>query len=559
MVAIRRTRASNVFYSKEYNEDCIAAAMFDNAPTSMPPTTDILYKRIGQVERAIGGDSGIIGMSGSVVRLDLAKILCSMGIDSSSHLLDVGSGLGRPMLHALHAGAARASGIEFDIMKHRKCQTVISRILPVEDQIRTCCHHGDVLCLDSLATLDPTITHIFSFWEGINIDAREAVGRLVTKSRQAGSGISTVAFVQAHVEHLESYMDELFFPRDLKLVDTFPVTMIGSASRFKAYIFKFPPRAVPSRKRKREPLAYSRKSRPRSLPCKESAITSCDVVLDTNIQQQSIPAISVLFPHETILGDYVVARRGTRAYGPACTASREVVLSSVAGPKTKDVTYQPFQGDVILADFIVEHRHTRASKLGGVSSEQVIPSKKGLHKSQIPDRTKKKVEKVVTPTATIDRVPISPSMIVANTDSDLLAADTEEVCKELTTHKELVETLPMHRVLGSTDDMCTYAEIFPSAPSTPKDLHASEDSFCEEIRDPAAQSAPLSTSVSTSLTEISYGEDLFPEHENRAETSTFMHLTFMEESPEPEVRPVVMPRTVSPVNMRRVKARRKKM
>lgn len=221
-----------------------ATFVYFQAPTELPSTTEGLYRTINKVERSIGGDSGLIGMSGSVARPDMTRILAAFQVSlPASHFLDVGSGLGRPMLHALLAGAAQVSGIEFDAMKHGKSQTVISRVLPLCDQVRTCCHHVDVLNLRSLADLDTGFTHVFSFWEGINMDAREAVARLVTQDWNQGGSITSLAFVQEHVHGLDSYMHELGFPQELALVDTFPVTMIGSASKFRAYIFRFPKRS----------------------------------------------------------------------------------------------------------------------------------------------------------------------------------------------------------------------------------------------------------------------------------------------------------------------------
>lgn len=217
-----------------------ATFVYVRAPTELPSTTEELYRAINKVERDIGGDSGLVGMSGSVARLDLSRIFAALEIGvSGSHLLDVGSGLGRPMMHGLLAGASLVSGIEFDAMKHGKSQTVISRVLPLCDQVRTCCHQADVLNLKSFSELDNGFTHLFSFWEGINMDAREAVARLVTQDWNMNGTISSVAFVQEHVNGLDSYMLELGFPKELQLVDTFQVSMIGSASRFRAYIFKF--------------------------------------------------------------------------------------------------------------------------------------------------------------------------------------------------------------------------------------------------------------------------------------------------------------------------------
>lgn len=271
--------------------------IFSESPASRPANSEDLYRLINKVERDIGGDSGLIGMSGSVARLDLARIFKAMNIDlPGAHLLDVGSGLGRPMLHALLAGATQVSGVEFDSMKHRKAQTVISRVMPLSDQVRASFHHADVMNLRHFSQMGHGVTHLYSFWEGINIDAREVVARLATQEWQRGGKISHVAFVQEHVHHLESYMYELGFPKELRLVDSFPVTMIGGACKFRAYIFKFDTQ-VPDHLRPNFQVEISKAmqaSRKRRPVLKNSSINAA------------------LSANEVILGDYVVERRRSR-------------------------------------------------------------------------------------------------------------------------------------------------------------------------------------------------------------------------------------------------------
>ncbi|CCG82509.1 protein of unknown function [Taphrina deformans PYCC 5710] len=314
---------------------------FLDIDTTMPTNSEDLYRRINKVERGIGGDAGVIGMSGSVARLDLDKILSVMALDSKSHFLDIGSGLGRPMLHALQFGAAQASGIEFDSIKHCKSQTVIDRVLPVEQQIKTCVHHGDVLALGSLNDLGCDISHIFSFWEGINIDAREAVGRLVAKNWQKSKTVTTVAFVQSHVEHLQSYMKELYFPAQLKLVDTFPITMIGSAAKFRAYIFKFPaPRPIKTDyvRRSTRCTGVDKTGLSMSLSFEERYVSEiasssgCESLSEIPQKPQSLPRSEASFPirpvpDETLLGNSIVRKRKLRSASHTAETCTAVVRS----------------------------------------------------------------------------------------------------------------------------------------------------------------------------------------------------------------------------------------
>lgn len=147
------------------SSSCASSYIADDVDRVLPGDYKRLYKLLNSVEARIGGDSGLLGMSGSVSGPHLSKIFGVMGLDEDSHLLDIGAGLGRPILHALvEHGCRQVSGIEFDGMKFAKAQTVISRVLPIEHQVRTCLHHRDVLDLQTLDELDPTITHLFSLY-----------------------------------------------------------------------------------------------------------------------------------------------------------------------------------------------------------------------------------------------------------------------------------------------------------------------------------------------------------------------------------------------------------
>ncbi|BFZ54319.1 hypothetical protein PYCC9005_001353 [Savitreella phatthalungensis] len=222
------------------------APVFQDGEACMPSDVKQLYRRLKVVEHAIGGDGGLIGMSGSLNGRAMSKVLEAMAVDSRSHFLDIGSGLGRPMLHALvEHGCVQVSGIEFDELKFSKAQTVIDRILPIDRQIRTCLYHRDVMTIESLDELDPTFTHLFSFWEGINIDAREAVARLVRRSWEDPSRpadaprIRSFAFVQSNEIKPQEYVAELGFPPNYTLDQKFPVSMLGSFSQFQCFVLHF--------------------------------------------------------------------------------------------------------------------------------------------------------------------------------------------------------------------------------------------------------------------------------------------------------------------------------
>lgn len=125
-------------------------------------------------------------------------------------------------------------------MKHRKSQTVLERIMPIEDQARTTFYRSDIIDRQHLTELGQGITHMFSFWEGINMDAREAIAKLITHEWRSGGKMKYVAFVQYRVHNLDRYLRKLGFPAELRLIDSFNVKMLGQGS-FLAYLLKFDP------------------------------------------------------------------------------------------------------------------------------------------------------------------------------------------------------------------------------------------------------------------------------------------------------------------------------
>lgn len=167
------------------------------------------------------------------------------GLDSSSHIIDIGSGLGRPLLHALITeGIADAGGIEVDPIKCMKAESFLRHTydaLLKKNIIPS--HHPPVKSLpgitcapiENLKTLNPA-THAYSFWEGIPIDARKAFGSLFARS----TTLISVAVVQRRLNHTvdpAGYMEKSFDFCKLKLVDKFSVSMSGSNQQFTAFVF----------------------------------------------------------------------------------------------------------------------------------------------------------------------------------------------------------------------------------------------------------------------------------------------------------------------------------
>ncbi|KAL3160311.1 hypothetical protein ABBQ38_009701 [Trebouxia sp. C0009 RCD-2024] len=202
-----------------------------------------LYYIMQSAENKLGGGEGIEGLYGSLTRTGMQKVLHSLskscGLDQSSRLVDVGAGLGRPLLHALiHPGIASGYGIEIDQIKCSKAHAFLRQsaaallkrgftskelAVPV------------VKCsaIEKISSLDPA-THAYSFWEGVPIDAKCAFGSLFAASRT----LKAVAVVQRAMRQADpaEVMAELGFGQ-VDLVSSFAVSMSGSGRSFTAYVF----------------------------------------------------------------------------------------------------------------------------------------------------------------------------------------------------------------------------------------------------------------------------------------------------------------------------------
>lgn len=156
----------------------------------------------------------------------------------SSRLVDVGAGLGRPLLHALLSpGIDSAHGIELDSIKCAKAEAFMkqSAAALVKKGFLKSLRIPSMECspIEEVASLDAT--HAYSFWEGVPYDARVAFGRLFHASSQCQS----VAVVQRSMRHADPavIMEEDYEFGPLQLVSTLPVSMSGSGRSFTCYVF----------------------------------------------------------------------------------------------------------------------------------------------------------------------------------------------------------------------------------------------------------------------------------------------------------------------------------
>ena len=208
-----------------------------------------LYLAMRCMENRVGGGEGIEGIYGSITETGVSKVMASLsescGLDASSTLLDVGAGLGRPLLHAvLSPGVASAWGIEVDPVKCHKAQVFVEKtlelvnskrlrregatpLLPLTSTIRL-----DRSSIEELESLNPA-THVYTFWEGIPVQAKEALGALFSTSETCRA----IAIVQRAMRNKDpaNYLADLGFI-DVNVVESFPVKMSGSGRSFQAYI-----------------------------------------------------------------------------------------------------------------------------------------------------------------------------------------------------------------------------------------------------------------------------------------------------------------------------------
>ncbi|CAL8470511.1 g10053 [Coccomyxa elongata] len=195
------------------------------------------------LENKLGGGEGIEGLYGTLACGGMQKVLDCMaancGLQSTSRLVDVGAGIGRPLLHAVVGQYAESAwGVEIDRVKADKGNAFMR--YAAADMKRRNADWADfqipsIRCapIEEVKTLDPA-THAYSFWEGVPEDSRRAFGRLFRASKT----LQAVAIGQRAMRGRdpEVVMEGLGFG-ELHLVASFSVSMSGSGRSFTAYVF----------------------------------------------------------------------------------------------------------------------------------------------------------------------------------------------------------------------------------------------------------------------------------------------------------------------------------
>ncbi|CAG9461620.1 unnamed protein product [Pedinophyceae sp. YPF-701] len=213
-----------------------------------------LYRHMRRLETQLGGGEGVEGLYGSISQVSMQKVIDVLksrcGLGRGSVFLDVGAGLGRPILHAIaDAGvdAGRSFGVEIDSIKCEKARVVAARALGGGEV-----PYYENKPIEGMSTLCPA-THAYSFWEGVPHEARCAFGALFA----ASPTLQHVCVVQRHMrEDAVANMEEYGFG-DVALVDKFTVKMSGSGRSFQSYLFSktswMSPTAAPEGATQRQP------------------------------------------------------------------------------------------------------------------------------------------------------------------------------------------------------------------------------------------------------------------------------------------------------------------
>ena len=194
------------------------------------------YQGMQTIERQLGGGEGIVGMYGSLRPAGMHSILEEMHLNQRSVLLDMGAGLGRPLVHAVvEFGVAGAIGWELDPIKCEKSKAMMTRL--VESGILSAAKKPIMLLKDAATgrKLPDGTTHVFAFWEGFRYEDREAVGKL-WRACPTAEYIAVVQHAIAGV-HPEEEMNDLRFG-SVTMLAKLPVSQSGGGSRYTAYIFK---------------------------------------------------------------------------------------------------------------------------------------------------------------------------------------------------------------------------------------------------------------------------------------------------------------------------------
>jgi hypothetical protein len=159
----------------------------------------------------------------------------AMELGPSSILVDVGAGIGRPLLHAMLAHGVRdASGIEYDPHTADAAAhfgKAVQREFEKKGGVGTIALPS-IVCGDAakMGALEPC-THVYACWQGFSPADKAEVARLFNRSRTA----RCIAVVEPSKRDVEGFMASLGF-EGISLTQTIPGVMCGITT-LTAYVF----------------------------------------------------------------------------------------------------------------------------------------------------------------------------------------------------------------------------------------------------------------------------------------------------------------------------------
>jgi hypothetical protein len=185
------------------------------------------YRALQNFVTDSGGDAGEIGLSGTLTETSMRRVFAAMNLDASSRFFDAGCGNALPCVVAAREHGSVCQGVDFDATKVFKAREVV-RMAGLTASVTV--RHLDFK--DMVPADLATVTHLFSFWEGIpDADIR----RLAALPMPACRCIATVQRSMGNTA--VEQMHELGFSRPLELLDTIAVSQSGSRAKYRAYVF----------------------------------------------------------------------------------------------------------------------------------------------------------------------------------------------------------------------------------------------------------------------------------------------------------------------------------
>lgn len=190
-----------------------------------------LYREITRRSGRIGGAAAGGPLYGELTAQSMDRVVETLRLAASSILLDLGSGIGKPGLHATFTVGCRCVGVEVNGLRWWRSLTILRPPCPVSRATPPLLLHADGL---RLPTLEPC-THVYTFNPGWPVSDVQRLCDLVVAS--------TSVVVLACFQHLfrgvrADRQQRAPFNGAFRLVTQIAVTMSGSGQRHTCYVYR---------------------------------------------------------------------------------------------------------------------------------------------------------------------------------------------------------------------------------------------------------------------------------------------------------------------------------